>query len=53
MGQAIAGELEKLTKMMGNRNSDYWKGPNATKNQARFRELTEANNRLAAQGGKK
>ena len=48
IGQAIGAELEKLTKMMGNRNSEYWKGANAEKNQARFRELTEAQNRQAA-----
>ena len=53
VGQAITSELEKLTKMMGNRNSEYWKGPKAAQNQARFLELTEANNRMAAQGGKK
>ena len=53
VGQAIASELEKLTAMMGNRNSEYWKGPKAEANQARYRELTDANNRMAAQGGKK
>lgn len=38
---SISDELGKLKSMMGNRASEYWKGPNAEKNQARFRELTE------------
>ena len=48
IGQAISAELDKLTKMMGNRNSEYWKGPNAEKNQARYRELVDAQTRQAA-----
>lgn len=53
-GQHIAGELEKLTAMMGNRNSPYWKGDKAKEHQARYRELVEANNRMQQQaGGKK
>ena len=53
VGQAITGELDKLTKMMGNRNSEYWKGPKAAENQARYLELVTARDRIAAQGGKK
>lgn len=41
-GEAIATEISTLTKMMGDRTSDYWKGPNAEKNQARYRELVAA-----------
>ena|SRR3990167_5614357 len=42
---AIADELAALQKEMGNRSSDYWKGPLSEKKQARFRELVEAQNR--------
>lgn len=47
---AIADELASLTKLMGNPQSDYWKGPMAEKNQARFLELTEAQQKLDARG---
>lgn len=40
--QAVEAERENLRKMMGDRKSEYWKGPNAEKNQARYRELTSA-----------
>jgi len=40
--ESVATELAKLKGMMGNRNSEYWKGPNAEANQRRYRELTEA-----------
>lgn len=46
---AISDELATLEKMMGDRNSDYWKGSNATKNQARYVELVEANEKLKSQ----
>jgi hypothetical protein len=36
---AIETELAGLTKMMGDKTSDYWKGPLAEKNQARYRDL--------------
>lgn len=37
--QAIETELAGLTKMMGDKNSEYWKGPTAEKNQKRYRDL--------------
>lgn len=40
--QAVEAERETLRKMMGDRKSEYWKGPNAEKNQARYRDLTTA-----------
>lgn len=53
-GAHISAELQKLTDMMGNRNSAYWKGDMAKTHQARYRELVEANNRMQQQaGGKK
>ena len=39
---AIDDEMSKLEKMMGNRGSEYWKGPTADKMQARYRELAAA-----------
>lgn len=39
---AINTELATLKGMMGDKNSEYWKGPNAEKNQSRYRELLEA-----------
>ena len=43
---AIDDELSKLNGMMGNRGSEYWKGPNAEKNQKRYRELVSARDRM-------
>lgn len=40
--QAIETELAGLRAKMGDRASDYWKGPMATKHQARYRELIAA-----------
>lgn len=40
--QAVEAELAGLRKMMGDHKSDYWKGPMAAKNQARYRDLTAA-----------
>lgn len=39
--QAIETELANLKGMMGDRSSEYWKGDNSAKNQARYRELVE------------
>ena len=38
----IDNELAELQTMMGDYNSKYWKGPTSEKLQARFRELTAA-----------
>ena len=42
--QAVESEVSSLKKMMGDRSksSEYWYGPNAAKNQARYRDLTDA-----------
>lgn len=40
--QAMEAELATLTKMSGDRNGEYWKGPMASKHQARMRELITA-----------
>lgn len=44
--QSIDDELNKLQGMMGDHSSEYWKGPNAEKNQSRFRQLIEAKEKL-------
>ncbi len=48
IGAAIGDEIQKLEKMMGSKTSEYWKGPNAEKNQARYRELVGARDRMGA-----
>ena len=45
--QALETEMAGLKKMMGDRSSEYWKGPTAAKNQARYRELVEATQKHA------
>lgn len=49
IGAAIGDEIQKLEKMMGNKSSEYWKGANAEKNQARYRELVGARGRMNGQ----
>lgn len=40
--QAIESEIANLKSMMGDRTSEYWKGPKANANQERYRELVSA-----------
>lgn len=40
--QAVESEIAELKGMMGDRTSEYWKGPKAAQNQARYLELIEA-----------
>lgn len=40
--QALETEMANLQKLMGDRNSEYWKGPKAAGLQARAKELIEA-----------
>ena len=44
--QAIETEISNLKAMMGDRKSAYWKGPDATKLQERYRELTSVQTKL-------
>jgi hypothetical protein len=46
--QVVEAELAKLTKMMGDQKSEYWKGPSSEKNQQRFRELVDAQQKWKA-----
>lgn len=48
---AISDEKTKLEGMMGNRSSPYWKGPEADKLQARYRELIDIESKVKARGG--
>jgi len=43
---AIGDEITTLESMMGNRSSEYWKGPKADANQARLRDLYEARDKM-------
>lgn len=44
--QSIESELANIQKLMGNRQSEYWKGPTAEKMQERYRKLIEAQQKL-------
>jgi hypothetical protein len=43
---AIADEMANLEKLMGDTNSDYWKGPKAAGMQKRYLQLVEAKQKL-------
>lgn len=45
-GQAIGDEMASIQKLMGDSNSEYWKGPKSETMQARFRELASAKERI-------
>lgn len=45
--QAIESELASMNKMMGDRTSAYWKGPDAEKMQARYRELVSVKQKVS------
>lgn len=47
-GKSIVEEMNSLEKMMGNLNSEYWKGSKAESLQARYRQLVEAKQKLDA-----
>ena len=46
LGGAIQDELDKLTKLMGDKGSDYWKGPKAAQMQQRYRDLVDAKDKM-------
>lgn len=43
---AIEDEIAGLEKQMGNRSSEYWKGPKSEQMQARYRQLVEARDKV-------
>jgi hypothetical protein len=46
--QAIETEMAELTKLMGDSDSAYWKGPQALKMQERFRQLADVKSKMGA-----
>lgn len=48
IGQTIEAELAELKKLMGDKNSAYWKGPEAEKKQQRYRDLVSAQEKIKA-----
>jgi len=42
IGAAIGDEIANIEKLMGNKASDYWRGPKAEKMQERYRQLVAA-----------
>lgn len=46
--QALESELANLKTMMGDRQSEYWKGPKSAALQARYRELIGARQKASA-----
>lgn len=44
--KGLTTELDALKAKMGDRSSDYWKGPQAEKNQSRYRELLDLKQRI-------
>lgn len=51
IGQTVEAELVELKKLMGDKNSKYWKGPEADKLQQRYRDLVNAAEKLKAKAG--
>jgi hypothetical protein len=45
--QAIQSEMQNLQTMMGDRSSEYWKGPKAEALQARFRDLASVQDKIS------
>ena len=44
---SISDEISNLEKMMGDRSSDYWKGPKSEELQKRYRDLIAARDKMA------
>jgi len=44
-------EINELKQLMGDKSSEYWKGPNAVKNQERYQALIDAQLKLKSRGG--
>jgi hypothetical protein len=44
--QALESELANIQKLMGDKTSEYWKGPNAEKMQARYRDLLNVQEKM-------
>jgi hypothetical protein len=54
LAKSVQDEMNAIQALMGDKSSKYWKGPEAEKLQARFRELASAQEKITARsGGKK
>ncbi len=49
-GAAISDEIASIEKLVGDKTSAYWKGPEANKMQARYLELLTAREKISARG---
>jgi hypothetical protein len=47
----VDSEIAALDKLMRDRSSEYWKGPKAEKNQARYRDLITARDQMKRKAG--
>lgn len=47
LGASLAAEIASIEKLVGDRGSDYWRGPGAAKMQARYGQLIAARDRKA------
>jgi hypothetical protein len=45
-GKGVNDEIASIEKLMGDRSSDYWRGPTAEPMQQRYRDLVEARERM-------
>lgn len=48
--KTVADEIAKIEAKMGDQRSDYWHGPTSVTQQARYRELVDAQQKMAARG---
>jgi hypothetical protein len=48
--KTISTEIADIEKMMGDQSSEYWRGPKSAQLQTRYRELTEASEKMKTRG---
>jgi len=53
LAKSVQDEMSAIQALMGDKNSKYWKGPEAEKLQTRFRELAAAQEKITARAGAK
>ena len=49
--ESLADEKANIKAKMGDKGSDYWRGPSADKLQARYREILDIEQKMAGRGG--
>ena len=50
--QTLAEEKSQIKSLMGDKGSEYWRGPKAAVLQARYREILDLESRVASRGGR-